>query len=351
MNPVQIVKLPISLLQVASSAKSFADNPVLGCRWLNERGLHRHRCAVAARMADWRRRHLADTLAPPDRKTLDEAGFLVKQDFLPIETFHRLREEITGQVWPTMEMRQRPTLTRRSLLNPGTLQSRAPTLARLLQDREIRNLIRYASASGGQPFYALQAIATRGVGGGDDPQTLPHADTFHATAKAWFFLHDVSPEDGPFFYVPGSHRKTSRRLDWEYRQSLTAAGHPIAYHRRGSFRATETDLTDLGFGTPVLISVPGNTLVVADTSGFHGRAPSPRPTTRLEVYASLRRNPFLPWLGWHLMALPVIRQMPGSLAVLAALAFDGMGVRRPWCYRGMMALDAPLDAEGLSESS
>lgn len=43
----QIIKLPWSMLQVLSSRKSFADNPVLGSSWLNERGLHRTRCAGA----------------------------------------------------------------------------------------------------------------------------------------------------------------------------------------------------------------------------------------------------------------------------------------------------------------
>ena len=47
-----------------------------------------------------------------------------------------------------------------------------------------------------------------------------HADTFHPTAKFWLFLDDVGIEDGPFAYVPGSHKLTPERLAWEHEQAL-----------------------------------------------------------------------------------------------------------------------------------
>ncbi|MBV9152290.1 MAG: phytanoyl-CoA dioxygenase, partial [Alphaproteobacteria bacterium] len=34
-----------------------------------------------------------------------------------------------------------------------------------------------------------------------------------------------------------------------------------------------------------------------DTFGFHARGASARPTTRVEIWAFGRRNPFLPWTG------------------------------------------------------
>ena len=82
----------------------------------------------------------------------------------------------------------------------------------------------------------------------------------HTTSKAWFFLHDVGPDDGPFFYVPGSHRRTPERLDWENKQSLTAASHPLLYHARGSFRVSEEELAELNLGKPELLVVKANTL-------------------------------------------------------------------------------------------
>jgi hypothetical protein len=63
----------------------------------------------------------------------------------------------------------------------------------------------------------------------------------------------------------------------------------------------------LGFGEAKVFAVPQNTLVVADTVGFHARGLSARPSVRVEIWAYGRRNPFLPWLGWDLAGMPVVK--------------------------------------------
>ena len=47
---------PFWLAQVLTQEKFFARNPVLGNRWLNERGLHTARTSAAHRLAAQRRR-------------------------------------------------------------------------------------------------------------------------------------------------------------------------------------------------------------------------------------------------------------------------------------------------------
>ena len=56
-----------------------------------------------------------------------------------------------------------------------------------------------------------------------------------------------------------------------------------------------------------LFPVKANTMVVADTHGFHARQPSLRPSTRLALYGSLRVNPFNPFAGPDMMDLPGLR--------------------------------------------
>lgn len=63
-------------------------------------------------------------------------------------------------------------------------------------------------------------------------------------------------------------------------------------HANGSFRIGEAGLHDLHYSEPLVAAVAASTLVVADMSGFHRRTPSQQPTVRIEVYFSLRRNPF-----------------------------------------------------------
>ena len=82
----------------------------------------------------------------------------------------------------------------------------------------------------------------------------------------------------------------------------------------------------MGYPDPVPLAVPANTLVVADTHGFHARVPSQRASTRFAVYGSLRRNPFLPWTGGDVLDLPGLR---GRRAQLLDLLRDiGTAVTR-----------------------
>jgi hypothetical protein len=62
----------------------------------------------------------------------------------------------------------------------------------------------------------------------------------------------------------------------------------------------------MGLPEPRVFAVPANTLVVADTFGFHARGPSSGKSLRVEVWAYGRRSPFLPWAGfdpWSAAAL------------------------------------------------
>jgi hypothetical protein len=146
----------------------------------------------------------------------------------------------------------------------------------------------------------LQTLFRAGGERPRDPQTRLHADTFHPTVKAWFFLTDVAEADGPFTYVPGSHRLNDARIDWERRKSIDAAGSDDRETRQGSFRIEPAELGRLGLGAARSFPVRANTLLVADTFGFHARGESPQPSRRIEVFAYGRRTPFRPWpgLGW-----------------------------------------------------
>ncbi|CAN0508348.1 unnamed protein product, partial [Discosporangium mesarthrocarpum] len=128
-------------------------------------------------------------------------------------------------------------------------------------------------------------------------QKALHADTFHPTMKSWFFLDDVAPDGGPFTYVPGSNRLTKKRLAWEYRRSLQAKSDPDGYSERGSLRVDPDDLRAMDLPDPVALPVRKNTLVVANTCGFHCRGHARAGATRLEVWSFSRTNPFNPFPG------------------------------------------------------
>jgi len=315
--------LPWHCLQLATHAKSFENNPVLGSARLNALGLHVQRRQLAMAMATWRRQALAKRLDAGEREHFEQNGFFIRENALPVEQFAALRAEL-GELRSTgWEMRQGRAVTRRVSLDQDVL-ARNPASAAFVADRGVRDLIAYASSNTGGITYQLQSIVIDAASADQDPQTRLHADTFHPTAKAWLFLDDVEEDQGPFSYVPGSHRLTPERLAWEYRQSLDAARSPEQMHREGSLRIDEPQLAALGLPPPRRFAVPANTLVVADTSGFHARCASHKASHRVEIYASLRRNPFLPWRGAHLFALPWIahHHMRWDVRLKRLMGFD-----------------------------
>jgi hypothetical protein len=173
-----------------------------------------------------------------------------------------------------------------------------------------------------------------------DPQSEMHQDTFHPTVKAWLFLTDVEEEDGPFTYVPGSHRLTLPRLAWERRMSIEMSEANGRLTRRGSFRPDAHDLQAMALPPPRKFVVRANTLVVADTYGFHARGESMRPSMRVEMFASGRRNPFLPWVGFDLWRFKALGAWRLPLFWLAGDAMQKWtGKRSLWSVRHGSAFD------------
>ena len=130
-----------------------------------------------------------------------------------------------------------------------------------------------------------------------DLQKVLHRDTFFRALKFWFFLRPVQRQDGPFEYVPGSHRLGSSRLRWEQTTATAAAQQRRQPNVSGSFRIREESLAELGLPRPVALTCPANTLVLADVFGFHRRGAAAHGQQRLALYGWNRPYPFLP-ISW-----------------------------------------------------
>jgi len=318
-----------------SGYKSFCDNAALGNARLNRLGLHVFRAWLADRMARLRRLLLARSVPANVRKEYEKNGFVIREGFLSVAAFEGVRREVFESDWPIHEMQQGSARTRKVFLDLATLANSHPNLFQLLSNKDLLAQIRYVAGTGGEPLFSIQHVICE-AGQQTDPQMMLHQDTFHSTAKAWLYLENV-PEDGcPFSYVPGSHIRSRQRLRWEYVQSQRARLHPVLYHARGSFRASLEDIKGLGLQDPVRFAVPANTLIIGDTSGFHARSPTFEKTVhRIEIYASLRRNPFLPWTGLDFFSLPFIRNNQGTwvIGLMTFLARPGW-LKMPWKKTG-----------------
>lgn len=333
-----ILMSPLWAAQLATGAKSFRDNPLIGSRWLNERGLHVARVRLAHGLAARRRATLARSVAPADRATLDRDGVLVVPDFLPAGEFADLRDTLRRELAPARQMVQGSATTRRAALD-GTPLRYQPAVRRLFANERWRGLMRYAGSFAAEPMHYLQTIFAN-ADDGHDPQTDLHADTFHPTVKAWLFLEDVSLEDGPFSYVRGSARLTPERFAWERERSL-AGSQADTLSARGSPRVSPVELAAMKLPDAIAFPVAANTLIVADTFGFHARAPAARASRRLEIFSYGRRNPFLPYVGGDLAAIPSWRHY----RVPALWRAGDLGRRwfhQHWRDVGRLPGDAPL---------
>lgn len=333
-------RAPIWVIALATGAKSFVDNPILGSERLNRRGLHIARLKLAHRLGSWRRRRLARSVPREWREQFDRDGFVELRNFLSADVFARLEVALAAQKFETRQQQQGDAITRRVPIGLELLKS-VPELRQILDNRSLGSLFAYVASTRSAPLYYLQTIISRHADGTPDPQLELHADTFHPSLKAWLFLTDVTNDQGPLTYVPGSHRLTRERLQWEKARSISIKTSD-RLSQRGSFRISADELASLGLPQPRRFAVPANTLVVIDTCGFHARGSSDRPTVRAEIWAYARRTPFVPWTGldafsWGPLAIRRTTWLPSILDRL-----DRLGImKQQWRPVGLRRIIDP----------
>lgn len=98
---------------------------------------------------------------------------------------------------------------------------------------------------------------------------------------------------------PGSHRLTAASLRAIYRESTQ--------ENAGSRRLDEVEVTQRGLWPRVFTSA-ANTLVVADTCGYHGRIQGRPPGVRTALHLELRPDPF--WRSAALRGRPADCSVP-----------------------------------------
>jgi hypothetical protein len=291
--------LPLHLVEVFTWEKSFRNNPIIGSRVLNALGLHVLRVVVAHALFRFRLLLLSPLVPAADRRRFLRDGFLVKTDFLPPEQFAALSAEIRGYEGEIGEISEGDTRTQRVFLTHEA-RKRLPECERLASGRTLDRLLRYTSSKNRPPFFYIENLHQHaGEAGRPDPQKDLHADTFHPCVKAWLYLDPVNGRNGPFVYLPGSHRLTWRRIRWEYRESLRASRrgtNPQASARYwdGAFRLSEQERREMDLPEPVALEVPANTLVLANVRGFHRRGDASQAGSRLSIWMQARDNPFNP---------------------------------------------------------
>lgn len=294
-NKHPLRKWPGYFLALFTEAKSFRGNPIIGSRLLNRLGLHVIRMLLGHATLRLRWFMLAFLVDAQDRRAFYRQGYIVKENLLTDTQFNALKQAHARYVTEHKPMHQGDTTTRLRLISPDELAS-VPALRDLIRNPTWLGLQRFTSGLFLLPWLYFLRIenGVRGGDKGEDPQKAVHADTFHPAMKSWLFLEDITPEKGPFTYYPGSHRLTWRRIKWEYNRSIQAVNINDGYSEKGSLRAHAEDIAALGLKEPESFTVPANTLVIANTFGFHCRGQAKPGAARDAIWSSGWRAPFLP---------------------------------------------------------
>lgn len=297
------------MLELLSSKKSF-DLPWIGSKRLNRLGIHNARIKLADTFHTLRQ--LQITRRQNFESQLNSDGVIAIQDFLPQKEFLSLAAEAHDLVNEFARQHPLPLKSKEtgfgsrmdftggfdrfdgSTLNRFIALSEAttPNCLNFVRDQRLENL--YCRTAGCRPhqekFWLYQM--RHGIEKANpDIQKTWHRDTFHSAIKLWYFIDEATIDDGPFQYIKGSHKMTLKRHQWEYKRANKACQ---THEKGGAFRFSQADIDSLDLNTPSTLTVPANTLVLADIRGIHRRGPSKGERERLSIYASHRPHPFSP---------------------------------------------------------
>lgn len=290
----------IWFIQVFTWHKSFKKNPIIGSYFLNKIGLHVLRYAIAHFLFYVRQLFLSPLVSNQIRKKFKQDGYVIIPNFLESIEFSVLKNAINDFDGEYYEIKEGPTRTRRVFFNADTI-GLSKTIIDVANNDRLLKLIRYASSKNRWPSFHIENII-HGIetARNQDPQKVLHSDCFHPTVKAWLFIDSVNQNNGPFTYVKSSNQFSWSRLKWEYHQSLLASTKEEKANKKrnwdGSFRAGSDDLRLMGYEEPISMIVEANSLVIANTHGFHCRGQANENASRMAIWMQCRDNPFNPFV-------------------------------------------------------
>jgi len=247
---------------------------------LMEKGLHAFRMVMA--------RH-AERLRTPGVEQFDTEGILMYENFCSEEDHAQIKSEI--EQFPLAENKQNfntyDQLIRRSGLKKLVLGSRLFELCAEAAHRKNKDKAAWDHFE--HTTYIQRLVNEPGNG---DIQKVCHSDVFYPCVKYWYFPDAVEEDQGPFLFARNSVELNYDRLDFHYTQSVevvkdTWDRRRNKGHGEGSFRAIGDDLEKMNLKLEPITCKP-NTLVIANTSGFHCRGDAKQRHIRSALHGAIR---------------------------------------------------------------
>jgi len=129
-----------------------------------------------------------------------------------------------------------------------------------------------------------------------DSENIIHQDHIFPIYKAWYYVNDVNKNNGAFIYMPNSHTINWERLKHEYKRSiywdLLNQGKSNEIHndmfKEGRVVVSPETCKNMNISEKSL-EASANSLVIANTMGFHRRGKFYTNTPRKIVHIDFRR--------------------------------------------------------------
>ena len=129
----------------------------------------------------------------------------------------------------------------------------------------------------------------------DDLSKTFHYDTYYNTFKAWYYLQDVSIEQGPLNYVESSHNFSLARLLIEWKASIKYS----LLKNKKDWKGYGASSKKYNYYNNISkkFTVKKNTLIFANTHGLHRRGDSIADSQRNTIHFYTRESPFKIFFG------------------------------------------------------
>lgn len=210
--------VPIYFLQIFTCKGGFRTNPLLGSRILNLCGLHLIRLLLTHFIYKLRYLYVFRLLDKQEKEFYNQHGYLCITNIFSEASLNNLVEDINyydGHGYFFTEGSTKTWIAPFSKKNITKYQ----WMVDLINNKDINKRIKFSIRKHISPLFYIQQIQQYfDSSTAQDPQYTLHSDTFFPTIKCWLYLEDVTAENGPFQYCPGSHKLTWRRIVWEYKE-------------------------------------------------------------------------------------------------------------------------------------
>lgn len=272
--------------RVLPVTRIFSRDKAIQSPWLNRLGVQVFR-TLASRAIYRLRPERMSPLVRDEAAELRREGVVLLHDFLPADLFGLIREEClrafdNHQAELTV-FSEGPNIL--ESVDVNRFAAELTHVLRVFEDPRLRALTEAAEKRRliGPGFRGLERLTQGMDNGQEDSQTKLHSDIFYNVHKAWFYITDVSVDDAPLVYAKRSHRISLAQLGYLYRESC--------HENFGSRRISPNEFKRLGLRETV-VTCPRNTLVVANTFGYHRRLRGQPGRQRVSLHLSLRSRPF-----------------------------------------------------------